>query len=124
MPINGKRLREARLKARLSQRELSKLCKIGEKQIWRAENGKGEPSADHLGRIALQLNVSADWLLNIVNDPESHLKQSDLSPVERELVSKLRGDHPESALTRLAEHIAEYIEQKSRLPRTPPKFES
>lgn len=86
MPINGDRLRRMREKRGLSQRDLARLCHIGETQIYRYENGKGEPSADFLARIARQLEVSTDYLLNLSNDEVGYLRETPLTVEERRLL--------------------------------------
>lgn len=87
MPINGDRLRRIREKRGLSQRELARLCHLGEMQIYRYENGKGEPSADFLARIARQLEVSTDYLLNLSSDEVGHLREAPLTVEERRLLT-------------------------------------
>lgn len=63
--IRGDRLKTVREARGLTQRELSLRCDIGEKQIWRYENNKSDPSSDHITKIATELNVSSDYLLGL-----------------------------------------------------------
>src|SRR4051812_37047705 len=86
MPIHGDRLRKIRDKRGLSQRELARLCNIGEAQIYRYENSKGEPSADYLARIARQLEVSTDYLLGLSGDEVGHLREEPLTVDQRRLL--------------------------------------
>jgi len=76
MPIRGDRLREIREQRGVSQTELAQRCNIGEKGIWRYENGQGDPSADILARIARELDASADYLLGLTETPQSKLNDS------------------------------------------------
>lgn len=84
------RLREARERFQLSQRELAARCGMGEKQVWRYENGESEPSADHLARLARQLSVSADYLLGLVDSPGKHFTGDELTPVQHKLLALMR----------------------------------
>jgi len=68
MPANdgkhfGNRLREARLKAGLSQSELEELSGIPKARLSRYENGHVEPSLKTLARLSSALNVSDASLL-------------------------------------------------------------
>lgn len=68
MPANdgkhfGNRLREARLKAGLSQSELEELSGIPKARLSRYENGHVEPSIKTLARLSSALNVSDASLL-------------------------------------------------------------
>lgn len=73
MPIRGDRIREIRERRGMSQTELGTRCGIGEKGIWRYENGQGDPSADILARIARELDSSADYLLGLSDRPQGNL---------------------------------------------------
>lgn len=85
MPIRGDRLRETREQRGISQTELAQRCNIGEKGIWRYENGQGDPSADILARIARELDTSADYLLGLAPIPQGKLNDS-LRGDEKELL--------------------------------------
>lgn len=95
--MNGSRLRETRELKGLTQSELSERANLGEKEIWRYENGKSTPSADTVAQIARVLEVSTDFLLGLVDDPDPDLSSSDLRPVERAAISAWRrGDKLEA----------------------------
>ena len=68
--IRVDRLRNLRERRGWSQREMSRLCDFGEGQIRKYENEESDPSATHLKRIAELLNVSADFLLGMSDDPQ------------------------------------------------------
>ena len=89
-PLRGDRLKEIRELRQLSQRELAARCEMGEKQIWRYENEESNPTSDHVVKIARELAVSSDYLLGLGDDPGLHFKESDLSPMERKLVTAVR----------------------------------
>lgn len=88
--MRSDRLKQVREQRGISQRDLAARCGMGEKQIWRYENGESEPSADHLTKLALELEVTADYLLGLVDSPGDHLAESELSPMERKLISAVR----------------------------------
>lgn len=121
MPVRADRLRQAREQAGLSQRKLSELCEIGEKQIWRAENRKGDPSADHLGRIARQLNVSTDWLLGLTDSPTGFLTPEALAPDERKLITAFRRGDYEVVFDMLRQKAREQPPGKLGITRRKPK---
>lgn len=108
MPINGDRLRRIREKRGLSQRELARLCHIGEMQIYRYENGKGEPSADFLARIARQLDVSTDYLLNLSNNEVGLLREEPLTVEQRRLLLAFN-NHDARYFTLL---VAKWLQEK------------
>ena len=64
----GNRLREARLRAGLSQSELEDLSGIPKARLSRYENGHVEPSIQTLNRLARALNVSEASLLGDERD--------------------------------------------------------
>lgn len=87
--MRGDRLREVREARHLSQRELAALCGFGENQIHRYENG-GNLNADTLAVLAKHLDVTADYLLGLTDEPTGHITEDDLSPMERKLISAVR----------------------------------
>jgi transcriptional regulator with XRE-family HTH domain len=89
-PLRADRLKEIRELRRLSQRELAARCSMGEKQIWRYENEESNPTSDHVVRIARELDVSSDYLLGLADEPGLHFRESELSPMERKLITAVR----------------------------------
>jgi ribosome-binding protein aMBF1 (putative translation factor) len=61
----GNRIRQARQRKKLSQFQLALLTKISEREIMRYERGQGLPSIRRLIKLALALEVSADYLLGL-----------------------------------------------------------
>lgn len=61
----GKRIKTLREKRGLSQVKLANSVGVAKATILRIEAGKQNPSAKLLGRIAKELNVSADYLLGL-----------------------------------------------------------
>lgn len=83
------RLRIARERRGLTQRELAALCGIGENQINKYENRDGEPSARVLYLLAQQLDVSVDYLLGLSDVPQN-FSAGDLNDDERALVNAFK----------------------------------
>ena len=110
--FRGDRLREARENRHLTQDELASILGLGQSQMNKYENGKSEPSPEIIGRLARELEVTADWLLGLVDNRQAHLKEQDLSAAERKLLSAFRrGDI--HALMRIAiddEHPRDELE--------------
>jgi len=88
--LRADRLKEVRELRQLSQRELAARCGMGEKQIWRYENGESDPGSEQVARIARELSVTADYLLGLSDEPSLHFTEDDLSPMERKLISAVR----------------------------------
>ena len=86
----GNRLRDAREKRNLTQDELALILGIGQSQMNKYENNKSEPSPEIIGRLARELEVTADWLLGLVSDRKDHLQEQSLSATERKLLSAFR----------------------------------
>lgn len=103
--MRGDRLRWAREKQGLSQRDLAARCDLGEKQIWRYENGASEPTAGILTRIAKELIVSVDFLLDLTDEPTGNIEESDLSDMERRLIAALRQGRIQPALETFSEIV-------------------
>lgn len=87
--MRGDRLKKVREDRGYSQEKLAELLVIGALQIWRYENGETEPKGDTLGKIAQFLNVSADYLLGLTDEPHGYL-ENDLSPEEKNVISLWR----------------------------------
>lgn len=82
----GKRLKDAREAANLTQEALGEMLGTSARQVWRWETGETEPKGEVVAQIAKALNVSTDYLLNVNNS----LKESDLSPLERRVLEAWR----------------------------------
>lgn len=87
--MRGDRLKKVREERNYSQEKLAELLSIGALQIWRYENGETEPKGEMLAKIAKFLNVSADYLLGLTDNPHGYL-ENDLSPQEKTVISLWR----------------------------------
>ncbi len=76
---SGARVREARTRAGLTQREVSELLGVSAHTVWCWEAGKTKPSADHVVELASRCGVSTDWLLGREVVEEELLEETDVS---------------------------------------------
>jgi transcriptional regulator with XRE-family HTH domain len=88
--FRGDRLKLIRENRGLTQDDLNTRLGFGPTQIYRYETGKADPSPDVLVRIAVELEVTTDWLLGLVNEPTERLQENELSNAERKLLSAFR----------------------------------
>jgi transcriptional regulator with XRE-family HTH domain len=84
------RLKEVRELRRLSQHDLADRSGISLSQISRYERGESDPTADALTRIAKTLEVSIDYLVGLVDVPNDHVSETDLTAMERRLIWAIR----------------------------------
>ena len=61
----GKNLKEARMTAGVTQKQLAERLQVYQKDISRWENNELTPNAVTLGRICRELNASADAILEL-----------------------------------------------------------
>ena len=80
------RLRAAREKRGLSQRELAARCGLGVNQINRYENGTNVPSVSVLMTLAHELNASFDYLLGVKDETHGVLEPAEMDVNEREVM--------------------------------------
>ncbi|WP_418771420.1 helix-turn-helix domain-containing protein [Neglectibacter timonensis] len=66
------RLKSAREKTGLSQRDVERETKITQSQIAKYETGRIEPDIEKLGILADFYGVSTDWLLGTRGGPEKN----------------------------------------------------
>src|SRR5437016_13362727 len=92
MAFRGERLKEAREKKQLRQRDLAHLSGINEIQLSRYENDKSEPSATSLEALARNLDISADYLLGLADDPHKRYGEKELTADQRAVLETLERD--------------------------------
>ena len=88
--MRADRIKEKRLERGLTQDELANRLGISKQQVYRLEAGKHSPTADVLSRLAKELEVSMDYLFGLVDEPTGYLREEDLSPMERNVLSAYR----------------------------------
>jgi transcriptional regulator with XRE-family HTH domain len=84
------RLKYMRGERGYTQEELAKMSGISEKQLWRYENGDSKPTSEVVAKISQALEVSADYLLGLVDQPSDHLREEELTPQERRALEAFR----------------------------------
>ncbi len=90
MALRTERLREIREKRGLSQRELARLCGFAEVMIYRYETATSDPSSAFLTLIAQKLDVSADYLLGLSDNPKGQLGDTTLTDDENTMLNTYR----------------------------------
>ncbi len=75
----GARIKEARLKAGLTQKRVSELAGVSPHAVWSWEAGKMKPTPEHLLELAYQCETSTDWLLGRDVVEAEILKEADVS---------------------------------------------
>jgi transcriptional regulator with XRE-family HTH domain len=86
--LKGIRIKEARERAGLTQKELAMRCgRLSVRQLQRIENGESDVTGDTLIKIARELNVSLDYLAGRVDEPNQTLG-IELSPELKRLVTR------------------------------------
>ena len=92
------RLRATRLSNDLTQEELAVKIGTDVKQVSRWESGKFAPNIETLVVIAQALNVSADYLLGLTDNPSPHMKIDNLSDDERAVLAAMRRGDDKAAM--------------------------
>lgn len=88
--FRGDRLRSIREKREFTQDELADKLGLGHSQLNKYENGKSDPTPEVIVRLATELNVTADWLLGLVDEPDQRVGKLDLTAQELKLIMAFR----------------------------------
>ncbi|MHB8627013.1 MAG: helix-turn-helix domain-containing protein [Aggregatilineales bacterium] len=121
MPFSAERLKQARQRAGLSQAQLGRRLGVVFQQVAKWEQKVSAPTPDTLGRLAQILGCTTDWLLELVDEPNSHLYDTDLSEDERQLILLYRRGELPNLIQRLVTELAEGNPQKDPLVDRPGK---
>lgn len=78
--IRADRIRDIRLKSKISTRELAELSGMSHSQIVRYEQGKSDPSSMVVIRYCELFGVSADYLLGLSDS--NNVSEAQLTPDE------------------------------------------
>jgi len=108
MSLRTDRLREIREQHGWSQRELARLCGLGEAQIHRYESGISEPSAKYLTFLAKTLEVSTDFLVGLSDHPRGQFGDTILNEQEQAVVQVLRDEGWKGVIQFSAERLAKH----------------
>jgi transcriptional regulator with XRE-family HTH domain len=92
------RIRERRQQLGLSQFALAQAIDKSLTQVTRYERGDNDPTGEVLIALAKVLETTTDYLLGLVDEPEGVIKESDLTPEERELLRSFRRDDIRKAM--------------------------
>ncbi len=92
MALRGDRLRDSREAKGLKQREFARLSGVTEFQISRYENGKSEATTTTLEIMARHLEVSADYLLGLVDEPDRYFGQAVFPRYQKLIAAYEAGD--------------------------------
>jgi transcriptional regulator with XRE-family HTH domain len=98
------RLRATREQRGWSQRELARLCGLGEAQVNKYEKGHTDPSATYLKIMAETLGVSSDYLLGLSDMPNGQLGDA-LKSDERQLLDAYIANDNASLLEMITERM-------------------
>ena len=75
----GARIKEARSRMGLTQRQLSEMVGVSPHAVWSWEAGKMKPTPEHLLEVAYRCETSTDWLLGRDVVEAEILKEVDVS---------------------------------------------
>ena len=75
----GARIKEARARMGLTQRQLSEMVGVSPHAVWSWEAGKMKPTPEHLLEVAYRCETSTDWLLGRDVVEAEILKEVDVS---------------------------------------------
>lgn len=104
--LRADRLRALREKRGWSQRELARQSGVALAAVSKYERGEVDPSSTALKQMAERLEVSADYLLGLTNDPHGCIDTGDLTDDERAVLYALRRDSWPGVLRVATDHIA------------------
>jgi transcriptional regulator with XRE-family HTH domain len=85
----AERLKQMRITRGLTQEQLGEMVGVKALQIWRWESGEYKPQFDQLVELAVNLNSSVDYLLDLSDDPTPPAMIS-LSDRERQVIALMR----------------------------------
>lgn len=101
--FRGDRLRGIRERRGFTQDELAFRLAVGQSQLARYENGRAEPTPEVIARLAGELEVTADYLLGLADDPAGRINEADLSDIERRLLAAYRRGNWRALFTLLSD---------------------
>ena len=93
----GERIRKAREELGITQEHLANKIGVSVLQINRYERDKNQPTSEILAKLSQTLSVSSDYLIGLTSDAGSSIVTTNLSSLERVVISALRsGDRIEA----------------------------
>lgn len=106
--FRGQRLKEVRERRGFTQDDLQSRLGFGNTQIHRYETGKSEPSPEALVKLSKELNVTADYLLGLVDNPNEYLTDEPLTPGEARLIALIRSQDTIGSVRAVTDLLAEH----------------
>lgn len=100
--MRGDRLKVLRTNKGYTQSELAEFLGTSQTQIRRWESNEVVPSSESLRAVAEFFDVTADYLLGMVDTPQGKILESDLTDDEQELIHFLRSGLMTEAFKALA----------------------
>ena len=91
MSSQSNRIKQRRIALGMSQEELAFRIGTSQKQISRYEREQNDPTGDVLAKLAYALNTTSDYILGNTDNPEKDVTETNLDPLEIEVVALLRG---------------------------------
>lgn len=85
----GDRIRWLRNKNGMTQADLAERLNMSDQQILRWENGKSDPSAENVVKLAKLFNVTGDYLLCLTDDPRGNMA-TELSQLKWDMIQAFR----------------------------------
>lgn len=99
MMFREDRFRQLRLKKGYTHEEIAEQLGIATRMIARYESSESEPSSETVAKMARVLVVSADYLLDLTDDPSPHIVVVDnLTQKEKEVLAAMRRGEPMVAI--------------------------
>ncbi len=90
MILRVDRLKAIREQRGLSQRELARMCGLGETQINKYETGLSDPNIESLKLMAENLDISSDYLLGITESLRGHVGDGQITNEEQAILEIYR----------------------------------
>ena len=100
--MRKERLREWIYKRDHNPGSIAEIMSVSERQIWRWMNGDSDPSSEMVKQLAQLLNVSADFLLGLSDDPSPHMRLDNMTEDERAVVAAMRRGDDKTVMKILA----------------------
>ncbi len=94
----AERLKYLREKNGHTLESLAEVLEVSKQQVWRWETDRNEPLGSAVAKVATYFNVTADYLLGLVEEPHQMLAEEQLSIRERRVITAIRSGMPLDAI--------------------------
>lgn len=92
------RLKEMMIRRNHNAESLAELIGRSERNIWRILSGEGNTTDDTVVQIAQALEVSADYLLGLSDEPSPNIRLDNMTEDERAVVAAMRRGDDKAAI--------------------------